>query len=69
MNTPQSVMKKFVAKLANHGYSYSSEVSIKMLDDAVKAPSKYDSIQEVIDAMKADQTMLARPWHRSVQVF
>ena len=55
MNTPQSVMKKFVAKLANHGYSYSSEVSIKMLDDAVKASSKYDSIQEVIDAMKTDQ--------------
>lgn len=41
--------------LANHDYSYSSSVGTQMLDNAVKTSSKYESIQDVIDAMKADQ--------------
>ena len=55
MYTPQKTIKNFITSLANHSYGYSSDVGLKMLDDAVKASSKYNSIQEVIDAMKADQ--------------
>ncbi len=53
--TPQEVIKNFMAKLANHGYTSSDSVSEKMLNDAVTASSKFTGIQDVIDSMKADQ--------------
>ena len=49
------VIKDFMAAMTNHGYSYSSSVGTQMLDSAVQASSKYGGIQEVINAMKADQ--------------
>ena len=53
--TAQDVIKAFATKLANHGYSYSSSVGTSMLDSAVRASSRFSSIQDVIDAMEADQ--------------
>ena len=53
--SPQKVIRSFMGALANHDYSYSSSVGTQMLDNAVKTSSKYESIQDVIDAMKADQ--------------
>ncbi len=53
--TAQEVIKNFVKQLANHGYSDSSSVGKNMLDSAARASSRYGNIQEVIDAMKADQ--------------
>ncbi|MBQ6297404.1 MAG: hypothetical protein IJK81_06895 [Selenomonadaceae bacterium] len=53
--TAQDVIKAFVAKLASHGYSYSDSVGTSMLDSAVRASSRFSSIQDVINAMKADQ--------------
>ena len=51
----QEVIKSFMAKLANHGYAYSDSVGENMLDSAVRASSRFSSIQAVIEAMKADQ--------------
>ena len=53
--TAQEVIKSFFYQLANHGYASSSSVGVNMLDSAVRASSRYSSIQDVIDAMKADQ--------------
>ena len=53
--TAQEVIKSFMKQLANHGYSYSDSVGANMLDSATRAASRYSNIQEVIDAMKADQ--------------
>ena len=53
--TAQEVIKNFINQLANHGYADSSSVGKNMLDSAVRASSRYENIQEVIDAMKADQ--------------
>jgi len=53
--TQQDVIKAFTAKLANHSYAYSDDVGTKMLNAAVRASSRFAGIQEVIDAMKADQ--------------
>ena len=47
-------------KLANHGYTSDTSVSNNMLNDAVKASSKFLSIQNVIDSMKADQIAAER---------
>ena len=53
--TAQEVIKSFFNQLANHGYASSSSIGVNMLDSAVRASSRYSSIQDVIDAMKADQ--------------
>ena len=53
--TAQDVIKSFFYQLSNHGYASSSSVGVNMLDSAVRASSRYSSIQDVIDAMKADQ--------------
>ncbi len=53
--TPQEVIKNFMAKLTTHGYTSSSSVATKMLNDAVKSSSRFSGIKNVIDAMKADQ--------------
>ena len=53
--TPQEVIKTFMTKLANHGYSYSTSIGKDMLNAAVKASSRFLNIQNVIDNMKADQ--------------
>ena len=58
--TPQEVIKKFMAKLTNHGYAYSDSVGTNMLNAAVKASSEYGDIQDVIDAMKAHQQAAER---------
>ena len=58
--TPQKVIKTFMATLANNAYSYSSSVSSAMLDDAVKASSRFLGIQNAIDNMKADQVKAER---------
>ena len=54
--TAQEVIKKFFNQLANHGYANSDSIGVNMLDSAVRASSRYSDIQEVIDAMKSDQT-------------
>ena len=53
--TAQEVIKNFIKQLANHGYANSSSVGVDMLDSATRAASRYDSIQDVISAMEADQ--------------
>ncbi len=53
--TPQQAIQNFMAKLVDHGYSYSDSIGTAMLDAAVKSSSEFDSVQAVIDAMKADQ--------------
>ena len=54
--TPQQVIKSFMAKLTSHGYSdWSTTIGTDMLNAAVKSSSNFDSIQAVINAMKADQ--------------
>ena len=53
--TAQEVIKSFVKQLANHGYASSDSVGTYVLDSAVRASSRYSSIQEAIDAFKADQ--------------
>ena len=53
--TPQEVIKKFMTKLADNGNSYTATTGTAMLDAAVKASSEFTGIQEVVDAMKADQ--------------
>ncbi len=53
--TAQEVIKSFTKQLANHGYASSDSVGPYMLDSAVRASSRYGSIQEAIDAFKADQ--------------
>ena len=58
--TAQEVIKTFMAKLVNHGYTYSSSVGINMLNDAARASSDFLSFQNVIDCMKADQTAAER---------
>ena len=50
--TPQNVIKSFVARLANHGYTAGNVNS--MLDSAVRASSRYTSIDEVISSIQAD---------------
>ena len=54
--TAQEIIKSFMNQLANHGYAYSDSIGANMLDSAVRASSRYTDIQEVIDAMKVDQT-------------
>ena len=54
--TAQEVIKSFMKQLANHGYASSSSIGSAMLDSATRAASRYSSIQDVISAMKADQT-------------
>ena len=51
----QDVIKNFMAKLANHGYAYSSSVGKNMLNAAIRACSSYSDIDAVIEAMEADQ--------------
>ena len=58
--TAQEVIKSFMAKLANHGYSVATVSGEGMLDAAVRASSRYASIQEVINAMKSDQLAAER---------
>ncbi len=53
--TPQEVIKTFIATLTGKSYTYSSTVGKTMLDDAVKASSRFLNIQNAIDNMKADQ--------------
>ena len=54
--TPQEVIKKFMARLANHGFSNATnDLGTAMLDAAVRASSRFSSIEEVLNAMKADQ--------------
>ncbi len=53
--TPQEVIKNFMARLNNHGYSISNSNATTILDAAIHASSRYANIQEVIDAMKKDQ--------------
>ena len=53
--TPQQAIQKFMAKLVDHGYSYSDSIGTAMLDAAVKSSSEFGNVQAVIDAMKADQ--------------
>ena len=53
--TPQEVIKAFMSRLNTHGYSVSNATATNMLDAAIRASSRYTGIQEVIDAMKADQ--------------
>ena len=53
--TPQDVIKNFMAKLSDNGNSYSSSNSTTILDTAVQASSNFTGVQDVIDAMKADQ--------------
>ncbi len=50
--TPQNVIKSFVARLANHGYTAGNVNG--MLDSAVRASSRYTSIDEVISSIQAD---------------
>ena len=54
--TAQEVIQSFIKQIANHGYASSSSVGVDMLNSATRAASRYANIQEVIDAMKADQT-------------
>ncbi|MBQ9498153.1 MAG: calcium-binding protein, partial [Selenomonadaceae bacterium] len=59
--TPQEVIKKFMARLANHGFSTAADdLGNDMFDAAVRASSRFSSAQEVIDAMKADQESAER---------
>ncbi|MBR3499457.1 MAG: hypothetical protein IKO05_10750, partial [Selenomonadaceae bacterium] len=59
--TPQEVIKKFMARLANHGFSTADDdLGNDMFDAAVRASSRFSSAQEVIDAMKADQESAER---------
>lgn len=53
--TAQDVIKSFMAKLATHGYAYSSSVGKNMLDAAIRACSSYSDVDAVIEAMEADQ--------------
>lgn len=53
--TAQDAIKSFMNALANHGCAYSDSVGENILDFAVKASSRFSSVQSVIDAMKADQ--------------
>lgn len=52
---PQEVIRKFIAELANHNYSTIETFKANVLDDAVKATSKFGGIQEVINSMKDAQ--------------
>ena len=59
--TPQEVIKKFMAELTNHGFASSTQnLGTAMLDAAVRDSSRFSSIQDVIDAMKADQANAER---------
>ena len=59
--TPQEVIKKFMARLVNHGFSTAADdLGNDMFDAAVRASSRFSSAQEVIDAMKADQESAER---------
>lgn len=51
--TPQNVIKSFIDRLANHGYT--SLDSVNMLDSAVRASSRFTNINEVIYSIQADQ--------------
>ena len=53
--TAQEIIKSFMNRLATHGFSASSSVGVNMLNSAVRASSRYNGIQDVIAAMKADQ--------------
>ena len=45
--TAQEVIKSFMSSLANHGYANSDSVGADMLNSAVRASSRYASIQDV----------------------
>lgn len=58
--TPQNVIKKFVARLVDHGYTASdaeamsdleSGIFLPMLDSAIRASSRYTSVYEVLESM------------------
>ena len=53
--TPQKSIKKFLAALTAHTYTSSSTFETHALDDAVRASSKFSSLQDAIDQMKAAQ--------------
>ena len=53
--TPQEVIKNFMMKLAENGDSYTATTGTAMLNAAVQASSNFTGVQEIIDAMKADQ--------------
>lgn len=50
--TPQNVIKSFIARLAGHGYTAGNEHA--MLNSAVRASSRFTSIDKVIASMQAD---------------
>lgn len=53
--TAQEIIKSFMRQLAKHGFSETTVSGEKMMDAAIRASSRYNGIQEVIDAMKSDQ--------------
>lgn len=58
--TPQEVIKKFMSALTTHSYTNEKTVGKEMLNDAVKASSRFTDAQNVIDSMKADQLAAER---------
>lgn len=56
--TPQEVIKTFMSSLVNHDSSITT--STAMLDDAVKASSRFLGVQNVIDNITADQMQAER---------
>ena len=51
--TPQEVIKKFMASLDTQNYTGSS-AGVDMLDEAVRASSRFNGIQNLIDKFLAD---------------
>lgn len=62
--TPQEVIKALVNKLANHGYtasnSYALDGSHPILDSAVRASSRFNSMADVIESLNADRINVER---------
>ncbi len=56
--TPQEVIKTFMSTLVNHDSSITTGTA--MLDAAIKASSRFVSVQNVIDNIKADQVQAER---------
>lgn len=51
--TPQNVIKSFIDRLANHGYT--SLNAVNMLDSAVRASSRFTSFEDVVTSIQSDQ--------------
>lgn len=58
--TPQNVIKKFVARLVDHGYTASDSeamsdleggIFLPVLDSAIRASSRYTSVYEILESM------------------